>query len=91
MAADLKLVGIKHKMAYDPSGKLLEDKYFYVFLGENTRGELQIEFNGGRNAWMTKDNILKLSELFYDCMETIGLLDQAKLRFVESKYVVSGY
>ena len=91
LAADLKLVGIRHKMDYDPSGNLLEDKYFYVFRGENPRGELQAEFNGGRNAWMTRDEISKLPGLFHDCMETIRLLDQGKLRFVESKYTVTGY
>jgi len=85
------LVGVRHKMDYDKDRRLLEDKYFYVFRGENPRGELQAEFNGGRNAWMTKDEISKLPKLFHDCMETIGLLDQAKLRFVESKYTVAGY
>ena len=91
LAADLKLVGVRHKMDYDKDRRLLEDKYFYVFRGENPRGELQAEFNGGRNAWMTKDEISKLPKLFHDCMETIGLLDQGKFRFIESKYTVLGY
>src|SRR3989344_1267779 len=35
LAADLKLVGVRHKMDYDKDRRLLEDKYFYVFRGEN--------------------------------------------------------
>ncbi|MBI2096841.1 MAG: NUDIX domain-containing protein [Candidatus Sungbacteria bacterium] len=91
LGGDLTLIGIKHKMDYDPAGNLLEDKYFYVFRVEETTGALLETFNGGRNAWMTKEEALALPDLFDGVDETIDWLNQDKLQFVESKYTVAKY
>ena len=54
LKADLQYESIYHKLDFNKqSGELLEDKIFFVITCTNPRGELIVEFEGGRNAWMT--------------------------------------
>lgn len=54
LEADLSFDSVHHKMDYERgSGKLLEDKIFFIIRAINIRGEFIEEFEGGRNAWMT--------------------------------------
>lgn len=53
LSAELSLVGVKHKMDYDTKGDLLEDKYFFIFRGRNSKGKLLETFEGGKNIWLT--------------------------------------
>lgn len=65
LTADCEVKGIYHKIdKEDESGKLLEDKIFYAVLCTNPRGEFIEEFEGGRNAWMTPDEIAALPKKF---------------------------
>ncbi len=89
--ARFTLVGLKHKMDYSLTGELLEDKYFYVFRGERSTGELRAAFEGGKNIWLAKTEIAKLPELFDDVLETLEMLDQNNLAFSEKKYTVAKY
>jgi len=65
LTADCEIKGIYHKIDKQiESGDLLEDKIFYAVLCTNTHGELIKEFEGGRNAWMTAEDIIKLPKKF---------------------------
>jgi ADP-ribose pyrophosphatase YjhB (NUDIX family) len=86
-----KLVGIKHKMDYNDAGVLLEDKYFMVVKVIKTTGELQAEFEGGKNQWMTRDEIKKLPDLFDGVEESIQMTENNKLEISETKYKVKKY
>lgn len=56
LEADFAFEEIYHKRDYEQgTGKLLEDKIFFVIGAGNTRGALVEEFEGGRNAWMTPE------------------------------------
>lgn len=58
LEADLEFRGIYHKTDFNKeTGALLEDKIFFDILGNNPRGDLIVEFEGGRNQWMTDDEI----------------------------------
>lgn len=65
LRAKCKVKGVYHKIdKQTESGELLEDKIFYAVLCTDLEGELTEEFEGGRNAWMTVDQINKLSKKF---------------------------
>ena len=89
--ADLKLVGIKHKMDYSIDGKLLEDKFFFVIKASNLKGKMIEKFDGGKNIWMKEDEISKLPNLFDGVKETIRLTGDQKFQFLETKYKVSKF
>jgi ADP-ribose pyrophosphatase YjhB (NUDIX family)/predicted transcriptional regulator len=56
LQADLSFESIYHKMDFnEATGEMLEDKIFFVVAGNDPRGELIEEFEGGRNAWMTQE------------------------------------
>jgi len=91
LEAKLVLVGTKHKMDYSEESKLLEDKFFFVFRADNIKGSLVERFEGGKNLWLTKKEILKLPDLFDGVEESIKIAEQKKLAFVETKYKVKKY
>ncbi len=56
LTADLRFESIYHKLDYNrATGELLEDKIFFMIEGNNPKGELTREFEGGRNAWMSDE------------------------------------
>ncbi len=59
LMADLAFEQVYHKLDYNKeTGELLEDKIFFVISGTNPQGDLVENFEGGRNAWMTRDEYL---------------------------------
>ncbi|MEK7608174.1 MAG: NUDIX domain-containing protein [Patescibacteria group bacterium] len=89
--AKLTHVAIKHKMDYASDGTLLEDKFFFAFRGEDTSGTILGEFEGGRNIWLTKKEIMKLPNLFDGVSESLAFVHNDTLQFLERKYTVEKY
>lgn len=58
LSGDLALMGQYHEHTYmQGTGELLEDKIFHVVRAFNTTGSLVEEFEGGRNVWLSADEI----------------------------------
>ena len=92
LAATLIPAGIEHKMDYDKAtGELLEDKFFFFFRAEKPHGEFRATFPGGQNAWLTKDEILKLPDLFPDVPEGLAIIDGKEFCVIERRYQVEKY
>lgn len=92
LKAKFEFCGIEHKMDYTPDGEILEDKYFYLCLAKRSQGELQNDFEGGKNVWLTRAQIKKLPNLFPDVFQTIKMIEQAKKpSFFEKKYIAKVY
>lgn len=91
LGGDLKIAGIKHKMDYDQNGNILEDKYFWVISVNNIKGELLSEFEGGRNVWMSREEISKQTELFDGVLESLDMATSNQFGLSETKYQVKGY
>lgn len=91
LTGQLTLTGIKHKMDYSQEGKLLEDKFFYVFRAEKVAGKLIYKFEGGRNRWLIGEEIQKLPDKFDGVEETMRMINSKELEFVETKYTVKGF
>ncbi|MEK7582276.1 MAG: NUDIX domain-containing protein [Patescibacteria group bacterium] len=91
LEGDLRLSAVKHKMDYSASGELLDDKYFFTVRVDNVSGGLHSEFPGGKNCWMTKEEIFKLPTLFDGVEESLKLILNSAFAFVETKYTVEGF
>ncbi|TFB09119.1 NUDIX domain-containing protein [Candidatus Atribacteria bacterium MT.SAG.1] len=91
LSAELYLAGIEHKMDYSKNGEFLEDKYFYIFKATNPSGELLESFEGGKNTWLSKEEIQKLPDLFDDILKIMDIIEKEKLIFSEEKYNVDRY
>lgn len=91
LGGTVKLVGIKHKVDYSQNGKLLEDKYFFVYRATDLAGRLKIKFEGGRNDWLSKKEVLSIDKLFDGVDESLEMISQDDLVYSESRYEVSGY
>lgn len=91
LTAKVTLVGIKHKLDYAKDGALLEDKYFFVMKATNLRGSLVSKYEGGKNEWLSKSEVLKLPNLFPDVKEAITMINAKTPQFSETKYSVTSY
>jgi 8-oxo-dGTP pyrophosphatase MutT (NUDIX family) len=70
LSAAYRYVGLYHEHAYQQeTGELLEDKLFHIIHCTNPHGTLVTEFEGGRNAWLTKDE-MEAKEKVYSSADT---------------------
>lgn len=74
LTADLRVVGIYHKLDYDQHGELLEDKYMCLIHGTNPQGELVEETESHRNMWMSAEEYKLLDKQMGNIEETIAQL-----------------
>lgn len=89
LEADLEFESVYHKMDFNKeTGKLLEDKIFFIIGGSNARGELIDEFEGGRNAWMTSTEYAAQPLSFEGSNEIVEEEKEAKVRvpIIESRH-----
>lgn len=91
LKAELKVAQIYHKMDYSKEGEILEDKYFFSVIGEEPQGDLLETFEGGKNIWLTMDEINKLPKLFPDVIVGLKIFDNSELTFVERKFYVEEF
>jgi 8-oxo-dGTP pyrophosphatase MutT (NUDIX family) len=96
VTADLKVLGLFHKMDYmeqsdNKEEKLLEDKFFLLIHGTNIKGEITEEFEGGRNLWIAKDEFLANPKRFHGVEINLEIVERGSLSFEERKYYVQTY
>ena len=90
LEADLEFRGVYHKMDFNrETGALLEDKIFFNISGTNPRGELQAEFEGGRNQWMTDDEVKAQEHSFVKIGDKRQMNEPGAPEFVEVKHEYS--
>jgi len=89
LTADLDFESVYHKLDFNKeTGELLEDKIFFTVEGRNPKGNLIAEFEGGRNAWMTRQEYAA-QELSFEGTNTVQqeLEKHARpIRIVESRH-----
>lgn len=85
LEADLRVVGLFHKLDYDKSSdELREDKYFCMIHGTNPRGELR-DSPGCHNEWLTIDEFLKKERRFGSPIQTAEIIRAKHASIVETK------
>lgn len=66
-----------HKRDYRQSDKsLLEDKIFIIMHCDETAGEMMEEFEGGKNFWMTQDELVAQDKIFKSARDFVTYHDQ---------------
>jgi ADP-ribose pyrophosphatase YjhB (NUDIX family) len=90
LKCDVKLCGITH-IKDDYLGKIVQDKYFFVFVASNPQGEL-IEFSRtGRNEWLTYDEIEASGKSIQCGLEILKMATSKQLKFTEKTLKISSY
>ena len=68
-----------HKRDYRKSdGNLLEDKVFIIMHAKNPTGEMQEDFEGGKNFWMTQEELAAQDKIFESARDFVTYLDAGK-------------
>ena len=63
--ATLTHAGIYHEQAkQEDTDELLEDKIFHIIYGTNPRGDIVEYFEGGHNAWLTRQAAQALGKIY---------------------------
>ena len=91
LAGDFKLCGIVHYHHFHKDGRLLEDKYFWVFKIVNVVGDLKIEVPEGKNIWMDEVEFKNLKNTFTTFEEIVEVIDSKKLIYIDRKRIVDEY
>lgn len=89
LSAELTYMGVYHEHVEEKeSGNMLEDKIFHVFGGRDSSGVLLTEFEGGRNAWKSLDELSSIEKKYASCdIETdVGL---GRITFIEKTQIYS--
>ena len=91
LSAKLTFLGVEHKIDYAKTGELLEDKYFFIFRGDDPKGALQEKFHAGRNLWIKMDEVAKMPDLHGDVPAILEVVRERQLRMWEQKFEVERY
>ncbi len=87
LRAKLRLVQLYHKMDYTADDKrMLEDKFFLMFAATDFEGEMMEEFEGGRNAWLTQEEINAKEKSFAGLDDSQHYKSESLPPFDEKKY-----
>lgn len=87
LTATFAFRGVYHKMDYNQeTGELLEDKLFFMLHGTNPEGRLQESFEGGRNQWMTDDEIRAQKNSFVNVDDPAGMSSPGGIEFIEARH-----
>ncbi|MDB5165126.1 MAG: putative hydrolase [Candidatus Saccharibacteria bacterium] len=86
LGADFEYKILYHKRDFDTAtDKLLEDKIFLCVKAINPRGELVVDFEGGHNEWLTREQFNAKTKTFSSVNEFDELLDTNQT-FIEREF-----
>lgn len=91
LTGDFTLKGIVHYHHFHKKGKLLEDKYFWVFRVDGVGGKLKAKVLEGENIWMKEEEFRKLKNVFATYDETVEVIDSKKLIYIDRVRFVDSY
>lgn len=86
LTADLRVGGFYHKMDYDTSGALLEDKLFVLVHGTNPRGELIVDAEGHHNEWLSNEEFAQKDTKFQSVKDITKLATSEDIGYYEKAY-----
>lgn len=89
-ASNLEHITIYHERIFSVEKELLEDKYFFIFLAENPKGDLMSDFQGGKNEWVSEEKSLD-GNIFYDIADLLPLIKDKNTGLMEKDYFVERY
>ncbi len=90
LTADLRCIGTHHKLDYDETGAMLEDKYLILVHGVNPTGDLVAETETHTNHWLTPEEYRQKQKRFGDIDETLRYIRDDTPFLTETKYGYRG-
>jgi 8-oxo-dGTP pyrophosphatase MutT (NUDIX family) len=91
LSGNFKLKAIAHYHHFHKDGRLLEDKYFWVYKVTNLKGKLKKEVPEGKNIWMNEKEFRKHKNVFATYDEMDEEMNSKKLLYIERPRVVESY
>ncbi|KKQ98567.1 MAG: NUDIX hydrolase [Candidatus Woesebacteria bacterium GW2011_GWB1_39_12] len=91
LTGKFELKGIIHYHHFHKDGRLLEDKYFWVYRVDNVKGKLKKLVPEGRNIWMSEKEYRKLKNVFATVDEVIEIVNSKTLLYIDRPRVVEEY
>jgi len=85
------LKAIVHYHHFHKDGRLLEDKYFWVFRVDNTKGDFKEKVPEGENIWMTEKEYRKIKNVFATVDEILEVSNSKKLLYIDRVRIVETY
>lgn len=85
------LKGIVHYHHFHKDGRLLEDKYFWVYRVDNVKGKLKERVPEGENIWMTEKEYRKLKNVFATVDEVKEMSGSKKFVYIDRVRFVESY
>jgi 8-oxo-dGTP pyrophosphatase MutT (NUDIX family) len=89
-ASNLEHIKVYHEKIFSIEKELLEDKYFFIFLTENPKGDLVTNFQGGMNEWIPEEKVV-VGNAFYDIADLLALIEDKNPGLSEKDYFVEKY
>lgn len=85
LVADCRIAGVYHEIAYQSgTSDQLEDKIFFIVHCINPKGKMITEFEGGQNAWMTLDDVMRMPKIFKNLDTKINFAHSSS-SFIETR------
>jgi ADP-ribose pyrophosphatase YjhB (NUDIX family) len=91
LTGNFNLQQIVHYHHFHKDGRLLEDKYFWVFRVGNTKGKMKKRVPEGENIWMTEENYRKIKNVFATVDEVLEAINCTKLTYLDRSRIVDSY
>lgn len=91
LTGKFSLKAIKQQREFDATGKLLEDKYFWVYRVDDVQGTLKEKVEEGENLWMTKKEIKKLKNVFASFEEMYEVLESQEVLILRGDRTLEKY
>ena len=93
LMASLEYKGVYHEHAVsEETGELLEDKVFHVVKCTDPKGDLKVEFEGGRNQWLTmaefetKENTFADSDIAEGVQQSYSMFIEREQLYPSAKF-----
>lgn len=86
LTADLKVIGVEHRIDKTKSSRLLEDKYLFIVEGINPSGQL-IAYNGKANNYWVSEAEYATKQKRFGKAQTEALPSSNVITFTEGEYI----
>lgn len=82
LRADFSVQSVYHERVIEKESELIiEDKIFFIVLGQNVRGKLTADFEGGHNEWRTLADVMAEDKKYATVGTEVELLSGKKWLF----------
>lgn len=91
LTGEFTLKGVVHYHHFHKDGRLLEDKYFWVYRVDNAKGKLKEKVPEGENIWITESQYRKIKNVFATIDEIKKVINGKKLIYKDVTKFVENY